>query len=149
MKQLYGALLEAQKSLEGVEKKSTNQFARYDYVSAEDMVISAREALHRSGLVIGRKSWSIGDGKAKSTFFIAHPESGEEIAGDTEFPVVEKKGNPADKAAATALTTGLGYFLRDVLLLPRFNRGENMDHRDDRAQIVDEIESRLFKNHSA
>lgn len=146
MKNLQAALMRAQKSLDGVQKTSTNKFSNYDYVSAEDMVTSARKALHNAGLVAGRKAWNYEKDKVICTFFIAHPESGEELTGSTEFPSVPRKGTPEDKAIATALTSSLSYFLRDVLLLPRFPKNENMDYYSDGTHVsMDEIESKIFK----
>lgn len=43
-----------------------------------------------------------------------------------------EKGRPLDKAFATALTTALKYWLRDLLLLPRVVADDDMDTRDDR-----------------
>jgi hypothetical protein len=45
--------------------------------------------------------------------------------------VVVEKGRPIDKAVASALTTSLGYWLRDVLLLPREDGDGSMDSRND------------------
>ena len=145
MKNLQAALLKAQQSLDGVQKKSTNSFSNYDYVSAEDMVTNARKALLQAGLVAGRKAWSYEKDKVKCTFFIAHPDSGEEITGATEFPSVARKGTPEDKALATALTSSLSYFLRDILLLPRFSKSENMDYYEDGPHVsMDEMQSKIF-----
>lgn len=145
MKNLLSALLKAQQSLDGVQKKSTNTYSNYDYVSAEDMVINARKALLEAGLVAGRKAWSYEKDKVKCTFFIAHPESGEELSGDTEFPSVARKGTPEDKALATALTSSLSYFLRDILLLPRFPKNENMDYYEDSPHVaVEDIQDKIF-----
>ena len=145
VKNLQAALLEAQKSLDGVQKKSTNKFSNYDYVSAEDMVTNARKALIQAGLVAGRKAWAYEQDKVKCTFFIAHPESGEEITGETEFPSVARKGTPEDKALATALTSSLSYYLRDILLLPRFPKNENIDYYEDGPHVsMDEIQSKIF-----
>lgn len=134
---LYKALLSAQKALNGVSKDSSNSFANYSYVSAEMMVRSARAVLFKNGLVLSRKSWSYAldaDGayRVSSTFVLAHPESAESIESTTEFPAVTtRKGLPADKSCAVSLTSSLSYFLRDLLLIPRYAAGENMDEYDD------------------
>ena len=110
------------------------------------MVTSARKALHHGGLIAGRKAWKYEDGKVKCRFFVAHPDSGEELEGVTEFPSVQRKGTPEDKAIATALTSSLSYFLRDILLLPRFSKSENMDYYSEDSHVsMDEIESKIFK----
>lgn len=144
MKNLLRALLKAQESIVGVEKKSTNKFSNYDYVSAEDMVKSARKALLESGIVSGRKSWSYESDKVRSTFFLSHPESGECLEATTEFPAVARKGTPEDKALATALTSSLSYFLRDILLLPRFPKNENMDYYTDKHETDSDIQKRIL-----
>lgn len=143
----YRALGEAQKSISGISKDSKNNFANYSYVSAEEMVRSARTALFDAGLVAWRKSWSTkletdGTYNVKSLFFVVHPESGEAVEFDVEFPAVIRKGIPQDKAVACALTSSLSYFLRDLLLLPRFAAEENMDVRDD---FIDELNQRILQ----
>ena len=146
VKNLHAALLKAQKSVDGVQKKSTNKFSNYDYVSAEDMVVSARRALLGAGLVAGRKAWEYANNRVYCTYFVSHPESGEEMFGATQFPVVERKGTPNDKAVATALTSSLSYFLRDILLLPRFSKSENMDFYNDGPHVsMDEIQNKIFR----
>jgi len=51
-----------------------------------------------------------------------------------EFPAIEKKGTPADKAVAAALTTSLNYFLRDLLMIPRSEEFD-MDKTDDTSYL--------------
>ncbi len=141
----YKALGEAQKSLSGISKDAKNNHANYNYVSAEEMVKASRAALFHAGLVAGRKSWAIkleADGayNVKSLFFVVHAESGESLEFEAEFPAVMRKGMPQDKAVACALTSCLSYFLRDLLLLPRFSAEENMDVHND---FTDEINQRI------
>ena len=67
----------------------------------------------------------------RATYVLAH-ESGESISYRREWPAVEQKGRPIDKAEGGALTTALGYAIRDVLCLPRDDQYADMDRRDDR-----------------
>jgi hypothetical protein len=62
---------------------------------------------------------------------LAHPASGEVETYHYSFPAIPEKGRPLDKAVAASLTSSMGYWLRDLLLLPRGNE-LSMDNRDDR-----------------
>ena len=118
---LSEALLNAQRSVAGVEKNARNDFAKYDYVSADGMVGQLRNALLDNGLVFSRTSWGI-------VFDLTHVESGETQRYEAAMPIVETKGRPADKAVLGALTTCLSYVLRDLLLVPRVDELE-IDNR--------------------
>lgn len=133
---LYTALLEAQKSIDSVAKDSKNTFANYEYVSAETMVKECRTALLKNSIMVWRKSWSYSREahetyRVESAFCVMHSESGEMIESVVSFPGLLRKGITADKAVACALTSSLSYFLRDLLLLPKFSAAENMDARND------------------
>jgi hypothetical protein len=132
-KTLYEALLRAQTSLSSVLKDARNSFSNYNYVSSESMILEARAALLKEGLVLRRSSWHFDQGGTIPTvsmrFVLAHPESGQMTEDEAQFPVIEKKGTPSDKALAAALTSGLSYYLRDLLLLARSD--EEMDKRND------------------
>lgn len=135
-KELYAAVLEAQRSLKSLRKDAHNAFANYDYTSSEAMLQASRDALHAAGLVAFRGAWeytrcegAIWDVRMEMT--VAHPSSGQKFSEWISWPAVEGKGKPMDKAVATALTTALSYWLRDLLAIPR-NAGDDMDERDDR-----------------
>lgn len=130
---LQHALLDAQQGLESVGKDSTNSFHKYRYTSSEQMIGACRAALHRAGLSLHRDGWQLSqDGQTvTSTFVLAHPSSSEKLSYSIPWIVVVEKGRPIDKALAGALTTSLGYFLRDLLLLPREDEDASMDRRDD------------------
>jgi hypothetical protein len=127
MKQLAGALIAAQKAIGSVSKDAKNSFANYDYVSAETMITQCRRALHGAGLVFSRTHWDM-----KSTDFgitviskylLSHPETGlvMELMNEMIVPPNQKQ---LDKAVLAALTTGLNYSLRDLLLIPRADEPE-------------------------
>lgn len=132
---LAAALVAAQRDLKQVTKGSENAFHRYKYASAEDMMTACREALHKHGLAVRRTRWSIESDDTHhwvvASYEIVH-EAGETEAFQmaTRWPFQEEKGRPLDKALAGALTSSLGYWLRDLLLVPRDD--EEMDKRDDR-----------------
>ena len=120
-------LLKAQQAVEAVGKASKNDFGGYKYASAEDMITASREVLHKNGLIVTRNGWRLlghGDEDSWSTpvveavYILAHRD-GHSVVCATQYPVCEGKGRPADKALNAALTTGLSYFLRDLLLIPR------------------------------
>lgn len=127
------ALLKAQKSIHNVEKDAKNAFHKYDYVSSEAMVSACRAALHGAGLTAERNEWTIDQDckKVIMHFELAHGESGEARRYNAEWPIIEDKGRPFDKALAGALTTSLNYWLRDILLVARKD-DEEVDRRDDR-----------------
>jgi hypothetical protein len=132
---LASALLAAQKALPSVGKDAKNSFHHYAYVSAEAMIGACRDALHGAGLTVRRAGWkydgSTEGGIVNSTFVLTHGPTGESVSDEIAWICVPEKGRPIDKAMAGALTSSLGYYLRDLLLVPREDESE-MDRRDDR-----------------
>jgi hypothetical protein len=119
MKSIGSALLLAQSNIAGVGKDAKNSFQNYDYVSAETMITECRRALHKAGLLFCRKSWLMTEGNTvMSEYLLTHPESGEEMQVKNEM-VVPPNQKQLDKAVLAALTTGMNYTLRDLLLIPR------------------------------
>lgn len=121
-KTIAAALLVAQKAAEAVGKTSRNEFAKFNYASAESMIAECRGALHEAGLVVvgGDQDLWVSDGETVliSDFHVIH-ESGETLKCVRKLPVCVGKGKPLDKAMLGAATESLGYFLRDLLLIPR------------------------------
>jgi len=130
-------LLQAQREIEGVHKGSKNDFGGYKYASAEDMITASREVLHKNGLIVTRNGWRIirSDDDAapivEAVYVLAH-ESGANVVCATQYPICVGKGRPEDKALNASLTTGLSYFLRDLLLIPRCD--DEVDCRPDMEQ---------------
>ena len=131
-KTIDDALRAAQESLDNVAKDATNSFHGYKYVSAEAMIEASRGALLNEGLVLSETDATLTDQGScravKIRFELRHSESGESRTWDRDFPVVQEKGRPLDKAYASALTTGMNYALRGLLLVPRVDPSEDMDH---------------------
>lgn len=128
------ALLQAQKAVQSIEKDAYNKFAGYWYTSAEKMVEECRKALHDAGLTVSRRSWAVRNDPALpsmpilvSQMILTHPASGDDQRSIIEYPVCEGKGKPMDKALSGALTTSLAYWLRDLLLIPRFEEEVDKD----------------------
>ena len=130
---LTAALLAAQRKVQAVAKDSKNAHHNYKYASAEDVLIGAREALDDAGLVLMQTGWRYkSDEVVVVTYELRHAESGEVAAFETEVPAVVGQGRPADKALFGALTEGLAYFARGVLLIPRKDAAdETPSARDD------------------
>lgn len=131
---LASALLAAQKALPSVGKDAKNSFHHYAYTSAEGMISACREALHGAMLTVRRAGWKFDGspegGIVNSTFVLSHGPTGESVSDEIAWICVPEKGRPIDKAMAGALTSSLGYYLRDLLLVPREDDSE-MDRRDD------------------
>ena len=135
---LNAALLAAQRGIEEVSKDSKNSYHGYDYVSSEAMIGECRGVLHLYDLVLFETGIEIDTFADKIVFVrvfycLRHAPSGEAMEWNRAFPVVPDKGRPVDKAFAGALTTGLNYTLRGLLMIPRLDSSDDMDHssRDD------------------
>ena len=127
-KELWLALTKAQALSMGVMKNARNDYAGYDYVSADGMVGQLRQALLSNGLMFTRIGWSLGDGLVISRFMLVHAATGQHIEWTSSMPVIETKGRPSDKAVLGAVTTALSYTLRDLLLVARVDELE-VDNR--------------------
>lgn len=136
---LTAALLAAQVALPQVTKDATNNFMKFNYVSAEGMIAACRSILHEQGLLAQRTGWAtlppngsaIDYGSIVSHMKLVHVPSGQEQLDEITWPIVPEKGRPMDKAIAAALTSSLSYWLRDLLMVPR-EEEDGMNSRDDR-----------------
>jgi hypothetical protein len=121
-------------AIDGVGKDSRNDFHKYRYTSAEGMISACRAALAVGGLTVRRRHWEVSaDGLwLLSKFEVAYSITGESQVDSVSWAIVSEAKKPADKALASALTTSLSYWLRDLLLLPREDE-DSMDKRNDDA----------------
>lgn len=143
---IYSALLEAQKATRAVELDGQNQHQRYRYATSENVIDEGRLALNSAGLSLWSAGYELGDVEALApvkggrpvperiatvtvTYVLAH-ESGNSISFRRVWPAIVQSGRELDKAVAGALTTGLAYTLRDLLLMPRDDDKAAMDRRD-------------------
>jgi hypothetical protein len=131
---LYGALLVAQRAISGIANDATNKHQGYDYTSAEALIGGCRKALHDAGVVVTRRMWNTvmttTPPFVQMEFVVSHPASGETQIDRIDWPAIEQKGRPLDKAVGGALTSAMGYYLRDLLAVPRADG--DMNDRDDR-----------------
>lgn len=161
------AIVAAQASAEMTEKDGTNNFHRYDYVSAEQLIHKCSAWLNGAGLALvplmsslmpfeapagggeGDRDTKAQEAKGRPTFILQRHyllvhDSGECLELSQDWPVVPEKGRPTDKAVAVADTSSLAYMLRNLVLVPRVDEGEDFneappaarrdDRRDDRRE---------------
>jgi hypothetical protein len=137
---LYAALARASAAAQAVAKNATNSFHRYKYASAESLIEEARGALASAELAVLPMLKEVvpsqivqGGSTLLARYRLVH-SSGECIELSSSTEVMPEKGRPQDKAEAAASTLNLGYFLRDLLLLPREDAETSVDQRDDRSK---------------
>lgn len=140
---LYTALSKAQNEIDAVFKKVTNPAYQKPYVTMDQLVAAGAEVLAKYGLSLIPTRFERVDvdqqllGKAdqdgaamhrgcyaRRYFVLAH-ESGEEIEiGPIDWPAIPQKGRAPEFAWPMASTMSLGYFFRDLLMIPRFSEHE-------------------------
>ena len=133
----------------GKDARNTQQ--GYDYTSAESIIAAARKWLLEEDILVGHCNWTLGaeiersvvnrtDGRDPATYVtrlatydacIEHVPSGESRIEEVQTVVVVSPGRPWDKANLGAQTSSWSYWLRDLLLIPRFNDAEDISGRDD------------------
>jgi hypothetical protein len=147
---LFSALADAQLDVQAQAKDATNTFHKYKYTSMEDLLIEARRVLAPHGLAASIDDVTISFGvpydskeldKDGNPITITYRDdvlictctlrhaSGQSISCQRQQYIMPEKGRPPDKALATANTFALGYWLRDLLLIPRVD--DEPDRRDD------------------
>jgi hypothetical protein len=127
---LIEALIAAAISVGSVAKGSRNEYAKFDYASAEDMLAAARAALLPQGLHLCQVSWKPLDSTMYEIVYRLSHIGGETLYWSNTVPVVEQKGKPIDKALSSMLTTDFGYAVRGLLCLPRVE-SQDVEGRDD------------------
>lgn len=136
------ALSVAQQKCRAVEKDATNKYHNFRYASAEAVITEAKAALADSGLALvcqapRMRITAVGQAVCYQMYrrlYLLHG-SGECLPLDEiEWPVVEERGRPLDKAYAIAITTSLAYFLRDLLMMPRVQPDDDAAAQEDRPQ---------------
>ena len=125
---LATALAAAQASADRIDKDSRNDFARYDYTSAESMMAMWTKIGEAHGLSLYPAALNIEGGNLRTCWILEHAESGGTREIRMDWPIVEAKGKPMDKAVASARTSSLGYLIRDLLIAPRVHPTDDMDH---------------------
>ena len=125
---LSTALAAAQASADRIDKDSRNDFARYDYTSAEALMAMWTKIGEAHGLSLYPAALNIEGGVLRTCWILEHAESEGTREIRMDWPIVEAKGKPMDKAVASARTSSLGYLIRDLLIAPRVHPTDDMDH---------------------
>lgn len=129
---LSRALHAAQWSAKKISKDSRNKFSNYDYCSAESLMELWTDIAGRNGLSLFPLELNIrytpGDPPTLSTTWLLSHIKGEDRTLTMDWPIIIAKGKPMDKAIASARTSSLGYLIRDLLIAPRVNPTDDMDH---------------------
>lgn len=141
--ELFAALAQAQADVESVGKDGTNTQRGYRYATTEAMIRGSRQHLASHGLAF-LSTWAQslpevapGDiGKqhvaARVTIhWVLGHASGGQIHGTAHMDAISSPARPPDKAVAAAVTYGLGFVLRGLLLLDRADEDE---HSPDKRQ---------------
>lgn len=171
-KKVFAALIEAQKSIRGIVKTGRNSFQKYTYATTESMITECREALHSAGLTLvvlesrideavapnipHADLLKLGKGKESISTFAAAVSptvlrkkyallcaDGSSLEMRQDWPVFVENGRGPDKAVAAAVTASLGYFLRDLLLIPRVDDSDELDST--KAQEAQQAEEAVYK----
>ena len=148
--EIVDRLAKASGAAGAVPKGSRNDFAKYDYASAEEILEHVRPFFSQHGLFVCRTGWEdvrwtvTPDGetahKVKCHFQVSAVGSTEAWQASVMWPVVCSKGRPQDKAEASALTDCTKYWLLGLLLLPRADI--EMDQRPDTLSAGDRQHAR-------
>jgi hypothetical protein len=136
---LAEALAKARDECKAAHHDRYNAHQKFDYASAESVLLAAGAAMDKSGLslvpmVQEMAALNCGN-KAVFTLnrkmLLVH-SSGESLPLELKgWPVVEGNGRPLDKAFAIALTSSLAYLYRDLLQMPRVKPEDDLAGRDD------------------
>ena len=125
---LATALAAAHASADRIDKDSRNDFARYDYTRAEALMAMWTKIGEAHGLSLSPAALNIEGGVLRTCWILEHAESEGTREIRMDWPIVEAKGKPMDKAVASARTSSLGYLIRDLLIAPRVHPTDDMDH---------------------
>ncbi len=134
---LFAALAKAQADVESVGKDGTNTQRGYRYATTEAMIRGSRQHLAGHGLAFF-STWSQampsvapGDiGKQHvaalvTIHWVLGHATGGQVSGTAHMDAIGSPARPPDKAVAAAVTYGLGFVLRGLLLLDRADEDEH------------------------
>jgi len=141
--ELFAALAAAQAKMSTVAKGGHNEFAHYDYATADSMIAGARAAREGTGLAL-LSTWSSadaddhgGDGgewvcAIVTLHWVLSHAGGGYLRGTITSHAIGSKRRPPDKAVAAAATYAEGFLERGLM---RIDRGAgdktDVDQRDD------------------
>jgi len=125
-----------------VPKEAKNPQHNYKYASSDSILEAGRGCLSKRGLALiplvsGLRAYDGPDDRSgqtptyylEQTYRLVHAGGASIDLPLVPWPVIPERGRPLDKALASALTTSLAYFLRNLLLMDRVNEDDNMDAR--------------------
>ena len=127
---LYAALRQAQLDVSPLEHDTTGFTGNdeFRYTSAESIIDAARQHLLANGLVGRRCGWLVTPPTENRDmcvvtckFILIHTESGETLEDEVVSIAQSWHGTTLEKAVNAYLTRSLAYWLRDLLLIPRFH----------------------------
>jgi hypothetical protein len=114
---IHQKILEVMKEVKTIEKNGRNDFHKYDYAQAQDVIYQVRESMIKHGLVLQTNTLEHekhGDITVlKIEFVIVDVESGESVKSVT----IGEGSDKGDKGAYKAYTGAMKYFLRDRFML--------------------------------
>lgn len=124
-------ILNVMKEVKTIEKNGRNDFHKYDYAQAQDVILQVRESMIKHGLVLQTNTLEHekhGDITVlKIEFVIVDVDSGESVKSVT----IGEGADKGDKGAYKAYTGAMKYFLRDRFML---SFGEDPEREDQVAQ---------------
>ena len=134
MSELYKALLAAQESAKGLSKDGKNSFGKFGYTSIEEVVKTCRGLLHKQGLVFFPEEQEM-KAEAETVYIVQryllkHVHSGEEQLVTRTMIVPENQKMSPCQSQGSAESYLLKNTLRELLLLPRFDKTEDLDSHD-------------------
>jgi hypothetical protein len=141
-KSLYVRLAAVLAAVERIPKRGYNEFHKYEYALAADVIDSMRTLFVEHGLILLAQCAAVerevfsgekGDSlltRASVVFTVADPESGESI----NLPWVGEGYDKGDKGLYKAYTGALKYWLMDTFLIPTGDDPENDPETDKRAE---------------
>lgn len=129
-KALHGAQQSARQVFKSKTATMGERGGTYDYASTESIIIVAKEALANFGLSFMPTKGTmdlIGGSPVVHTSYMVQHSGGHSVEYDGSWPIHATGARTIDKAMGSAKTMAVGYFLRDLLMLPREDK-DDMDH---------------------
>ena len=130
MKHLWRALADASASIPALAEDGRAEYGGggYDYISAPGAIRTIKPALLEVGLLPAVTGTTVIEvcGKLAVQLHcrLIHLESGEELEDRFTMPISPGRGRPEDKACQASITSGLGRWLRCLLLAVQAGEAE-------------------------
>lgn len=145
---MWPKLNEARRRVVSIEKDSVNDHGKYRYVSAEAMIAKTRQVMVELGLLFVRDEVNLRHAEGvpyiQQVFCLTDVESGESKTISMDLPCPARKGTPEDKAAMAAMTSGLNYAIRDLLMISRGREDQVEQYNDEQYDPAAKPENPVF-----